>query len=198
MVKSTEALVLAAVREEVMAYGVRRATATSIARRAGVSRVTVYRVGGTINDLVMSALVSEFRQLLDEVRVPDPVPAGADRLTVLVDEVLGFLSALRASPLFRALQHHDAEILLPYLLDRLGRSHEMLLSHLRERITGGIADGSVREVDPDRAALVLLLALQSFAVSGSIVQAHGHASEIEDEIRHVVTGYLQPVAPPAP
>ena len=96
------------------------------------------------------------------------------------------------------LQHHDAEILLPYLLDRLGRSHEMLLSHLRERITGGIADGSVREVDPDRAALVLLLALQSFAVSGSIVQAHGHAPEIEDEIRHVVTGYLQPVAPPAP
>lgn len=98
MAESTEALVLAAVREEVMAYGVRRATATSIARRAGVSRVTVYRVGGTINDLVMSALVSEFRQLLDEVRVPDPIPAGADRLTVLVDEVLGFLSALRASP----------------------------------------------------------------------------------------------------
>ena len=63
---STDDALLAAVRDEVLAYGVRRATATSIAHRAGVSRVTVYRRGGGIRPL-LDALVAEFRNAVEEV-----------------------------------------------------------------------------------------------------------------------------------
>ena len=51
---------LAAVRAEVIAYGFRRATMTSVARRAGMSRATLYRRGATLDDLVREALVADF------------------------------------------------------------------------------------------------------------------------------------------
>ena len=52
--------ILAAVRAEVIAYGFRRATMTSVARRAGMSRATLYRRGATLDDLVREALVADF------------------------------------------------------------------------------------------------------------------------------------------
>ena len=76
---STDDALLAAVRDEVLAYGVRRATATSIAHRAGVSRVTVYRRGGGIRQL-LDALVAEFRNAVEEVTalVPRSSRRGTD------------------------------------------------------------------------------------------------------------------------
>ena len=65
---SDEAL-LAAVHDEVIDYGVRRATATSIAKRAGVSRMTVYRRGGGVKQLVLDALSREFDTLLRQALV---------------------------------------------------------------------------------------------------------------------------------
>ena len=64
---TTDQDLLAAVREEVLAYGVRRATATSIAARAGVSRMTVYRRGGGVKQLVLDALSREFETQIAEV-----------------------------------------------------------------------------------------------------------------------------------
>ncbi len=61
---ATDDALLAAVHDEVIDYGVRRATATSIAKRAGVSRMTVYRRGGGVKQLVLDALSHEFDTLL--------------------------------------------------------------------------------------------------------------------------------------
>jgi len=61
---ATDDALLAAVHDEVIDYGVRRATATSIAKRAGVSRMTVYRCGGGVKQLVLDALSREFDTLL--------------------------------------------------------------------------------------------------------------------------------------
>ena len=47
----------------------RRATATSIAKRAGVSRMTVYRRGGGVKQLVLDALSREFDTLLRQALV---------------------------------------------------------------------------------------------------------------------------------
>ena len=40
---ATDVAIVAAAREELIRYGIRRANMSEIARRAGVSRVTVYR-----------------------------------------------------------------------------------------------------------------------------------------------------------
>src|SRR5436853_7569736 len=57
--------ILAATRATVLAVGVRRTTLTDVARRAGVSRMTLYRLVPDIATLVLEVMTREFAALLD-------------------------------------------------------------------------------------------------------------------------------------
>lgn len=179
-----------AAREEVLAYGVRRATATSIARRAGVSRMTVYRHSGGIEQLVLDALYSEFEQLITATVEGADLDAAAR--PQIVRRVTAALHQIRRSPLVQALRRHDPELLLPYLIDHLGRAQELMLTFLREGIELGQRDGSVRRVDPDHAAITLLMALQGFVVSATVVADLADERAIDDEVALLVDRYLAP------
>ena len=56
------------------------------------------------------------------------------------------IRALRGNPLFRRILDVDPELVLPYLLDRRGRSQELILDLLAEQIGRGQETGS----DPRR------------------------------------------------
>lgn len=189
---------LAAVREEVLAYGVRRATATSIAQRAGVSRVTVYRRGGGIKQLLLDALVGEFSRTVDDVvhAVGESgAPAtGRDRVVAIT---VGMVDALRRAPLVSALLRHDPDLLLPYLVDRLGRSQRVMLAALEAAIRDGADDGSIRSTDPSLLALVLLQSLTPFVVGGTLLTAEHDPGAVLDEVRHLADAYLAPYAAPS-
>ena len=186
---TTDQALITAVREEVLAYGVRRATATSIASRAGVSRMTVYRRGGGVKQLVLDALSHEF-----ETQIADVV-SGARGETVrdrLTDAVVGGVSALASSPLVTALLRHDPELLVPYLVDRLGHSQTAFVRVVTPLLEAGIVEGSVRNADPEALARVLLHAVQGFVVSSGIIRLDLSQDEVDDELRHLVDGYLRP------
>src|SRR3954467_3865832 len=56
--------VLDATRAAVLAVGVRRTTLTDVARRAGVSRMTLYRLGPDVGKLILEGINREFPPLL--------------------------------------------------------------------------------------------------------------------------------------
>ena len=155
--------VLDAVRDCVLAVGVRRTTLTDVARRAGVSRMTLYRrwpdVRSLVGDLMTREWVGVATGAMPERR------AGTDARTLLVDGLVAGVAAFRDHPLFRKIVDVDPELLLPYVLDRRGASQEALLKLLADGLREGHADGTVRPGHPERQARSLLLVVQSFTLS---------------------------------
>ncbi|MFF4213967.1 TetR/AcrR family transcriptional regulator [Streptomyces sp. NPDC001796] len=155
--------VLDAVRDCVLAVGVRRTTLTDVARRAGVSRMTLYRRWPDVRSLVGDLMTREWIQAATGA-MPDPRPGTTTR-TRIVDGLVDGVDAFRSHPLFRKIVDVDPELLIPYVLDRRGASQEALLELLADALREGHADGSVRPGHPVRQARSLLLVAQSFTLS---------------------------------
>ncbi|MGW6907843.1 TetR/AcrR family transcriptional regulator [Streptomyces sp. NPDC054940] len=155
--------VLDAVRDCVLAVGVRRTTLTDVARRAGVSRMTLYRrwpdVRSLVGDLMTREWVAVATGAMPERRT------GVDARDLIVDGLVAGVEAFRVHPLFRKIIDVDPELLLPYVLDRRGASQEALLALLGDAVREGHADGSVRTGHVERQARALLLIVQSFTLS---------------------------------
>ncbi|MGW1540029.1 TetR/AcrR family transcriptional regulator [Streptomyces sp. NPDC002309] len=156
-------VVLDAVRDCVLAVGVRRTTMTDVARRAGVSRMTLYRRSPDVRTLVGDLMTREWIAVAMDA-MPESGPEASTRAT-LVDGLVAGVTAFRAHPLFQKIVDVDPELLLPYMLDRRGASQEALLDLLADALRTGHADGSVRESPAELQARTVLLILQSFALS---------------------------------
>ncbi|WP_369394183.1 TetR/AcrR family transcriptional regulator [Streptomyces sp. CG1] len=155
--------VLDAVRDCVLAVGVRRTTLADVARRAGVSRMTLYRRWPDLQTLVGDLMTREWTDVATR-SIPEPA-ATVDTGTRVVDGLVAGVAAFRAHPLFRKIIDVDPELLLPYVLDRRGASQEALLALLADALRTGHADGSVRPGHVERQARALLLTVQSFTLS---------------------------------
>ncbi|TQK50105.1 TetR family transcriptional regulator [Streptomyces sp. SLBN-118] len=155
--------VLDAARDCVLAVGVRRTTLTDVARRAGVSRMTLYRRWPDVRTLVGDLMTREWIALAVGA-MPD-IDAGTPTRTRLVDGLVAGVNAFRAHPLFHKIIDVDPELLLPYVLDRRGASQDALLGLITGALAEGHADGSVRAMHPGLQARSLLLVVQSFTLS---------------------------------
>jgi AcrR family transcriptional regulator len=160
---SDQDAVLDAARDCVLAVGVRRTTLTDVARRAGVSRMTLYRRWPDVRTLVGDLMTREWIGLAVSA-MPEPA-ADAPVRGRLVDGLAAGVAAFRAHPLFDKILDVDPELLLPYVLDRRGASQEALLGLITAALAEGHADGSVRRTHLDRQARTLLLVVQSFTLS---------------------------------
>ncbi|ANS70228.1 TetR-family transcriptional regulator [Streptomyces lincolnensis] len=154
---------LDAVRDCVLAVGVRRTTLTDVARRAGVSRMTLYRRWPDVRTLVGDLMTREWVGVATG-SMPERRP-DADARSLIVDGLVAGVAAFRAHPLFRKIVDVDPELLLPYVLDRRGASQEALLGLLADGLREGHADGSVRAAPVERQARAVLLIVQSFTLS---------------------------------
>ena len=196
---AVEARVLAAVRDSVIAVGLRRTTATDIARRAGVSRMTLYRRWPDVRTLVTAALTREFEQTL--IRVAETAHGDSGRAR-LVDASERAVLALADDPLVRALRERDPEVLLPYLVERSGRSQLAVRRVIATLLAAGAADGSIRPLDSgDQAAATWLLQLtaQSLVVSAAVVDRETDLRAVVGQLRLLVDSYLRSSpAPPSP
>ncbi|MGW3662052.1 TetR/AcrR family transcriptional regulator [Streptomyces sp. NPDC005141] len=155
--------VLDAVRDCVLAVGVRRTTLTDVARRAGVSRMTLYRRWPDVRSLVGDLMTREWVDVATRA-MPQRQPDREVR-ALIVDGLVAGVEAFRAHPLFRKIIDVDPELLLPYVLDRRGASQEALLGLLGDALTEGHADGSVRRAPTGLQARAVLLVVQSFTLS---------------------------------
>jgi AcrR family transcriptional regulator len=185
--------VLDAAREVILAVGWRRATLTDVARRAGLSRMTVYRAFPDMQSLLAELMT---RELVDEVGavVDGAGAAGADQAAdVLAREFTAAVGALRGNELFRRIMDVDPEQLLPYLLDRRGRSQDAVIGILGARIAEAQSTGGVRAGDPVLMARSLVLAAHGFALSVTTMTDDVRApSDFDTQLADLARRYLAP------
>lgn len=160
--RTADDTVLDAARDCVLAVGVRRTTLTDIARRAGVSRMTLYRRWPDVRTIVADLMTREWTGIGDALQPPDD---GRPVRPRLIEGLVTGVRAFRDHPLLRKIIEVDPELLLPYLLDRCGASQHAFLAWFEEAITAGHRDGTIRAGHPGRQARALLLVVQSFALS---------------------------------
>ncbi|WP_327147965.1 TetR/AcrR family transcriptional regulator [Nocardia sp. NBC_01329] len=182
-----EQTILDAARECVAEFGVRRTTLTEVARRAGVSRPTVYRRWTDSRALVAELLVRELRGIIAEA-----MPAGGPARDRLVTAVVTGAAEVRSNPLFGKIFRTDTDLMLTYVFGRLGRNQRQLLDLFTTGIREGQADGSVRLGEPDRLAAMLLLITQSAVQSAATVAHLLDGPLLDIELRHTLDSYLAP------
>jgi AcrR family transcriptional regulator len=171
---------LDAARAAILAVGWKRTTLTDVARRAGVSRMTLYRRWPDMQTLLADLMTREFSGAVQD----------ADSLG---EGIAATVKQLRTNPLFRRIVEVDPELLVPYLLDRRGRTQDVLLVLLESAIAAGQEAGDVREGDPALLARSLLLAAHGFAISAQTMTDGGVTEDALDaELARIVESYLAP------
>ena len=181
--------ILAATRATVLAVGVRRTTLTDVARRAGVSRMTLYRLVPDVATLVLEVMTREFAALLDAAEA-----GSARRRTARARIVATTVEVVRRLPeeaLFRRVLDVDPELLLPYLTDRIGSTQRIAVARMRRVLAEGVADGSVRRTDLDVLATSLVIAVAPFVISARLLDEVGRDAAL-DELTRMVDAWLAP------
>jgi hypothetical protein len=111
----------------------------------------------------------------------------------LAPAIAATVAALRGNPLFRKIVEVDPELLVPYLLDRRGRTQDVLLGLVASAIAAGQEAGQVRDGDPTLLARALLLAAHGFTISAQTMTDDGVTEDALDaELVRLVERYLAP------
>lgn len=174
---------LSAAKACVLAVGLGQTTLSQVARRAKVSRMTVYRHYPDTATLLAALMAREFGALL--AGVMDQANKRRSARARLVDAIAAGVHALARHPLYRRILDVDPQALLPYLVARLGKTQRLVLSLFGQLIEEGQVDGSVRGGNPRVLALSLLLAVQSFLISARLVPPSDRRG-VERELRTLV------------
>ncbi|MEU1505557.1 TetR/AcrR family transcriptional regulator [Kitasatospora sp. NPDC005748] len=185
--RSTDDAILDAAAELIVHLGVRRTQLAEIARRAGVSRPTVYRRWPDVRAVIGALLTREI--LATQATVP---LVGEDR-AAFVEGVVEVAVRLRDHPVLAALlRSADSDALFEYVVERLGTSQLGLLEALRRGIEQGQAHGSVRAGEPVELAAMVLLIAQSTVQSHRMVAQLLPEAAWRRELARALNGYLAP------
>ncbi len=183
-------------RDCILAVGWRRTTLTEVARRAGVSRMTIYRRWPDMQTLLSDVMTREWSGLAESVEARRPnggaSSGSAPARRRLADGVAAAVAALRRNPLFHKIVEVDPELLLPYLLDRRGRTQDSILTLLEAALVEGQQDGSVRAGDPGLLARTVLLTAHGFALSAGTMTGPHSLDDLDAELATAVDRYLAP------
>ena len=192
-----QAAYLDAARACILDVGWRRTTLTEVARRAGVSRMTIYRTWPDMAAVLADLMTREWGEVVaTAVVAADGSLVGDQRATVadhLVAIVVATSRALRDNELFVRIVELDPELLLPYLLTRRGRSQQAIAELTAARIREGQAEGSIRDGDPVTMARALLLAAHGFVLSGhTMIDDDVTEEALDAELAHLVRRAVTP------
>jgi AcrR family transcriptional regulator len=184
---TTEAI-LDATRASVLDFGIRRTTLTDVARRAGVSRMTVYRRYPDVDAILRDLMTREFGAAMAEIATS---AGGTDGRSRVVHRAVAAVDAMRASALMSKILEAEPELLLPYVLDRMGETQRAAVALVGVDVAAGQADGSIRAGDTRAITQALLLVTQSFVLSGGIADDVPE-SAVRAELQHTVDAMLAP------
>ncbi|MGW1064163.1 TetR family transcriptional regulator [Streptomyces aureus] len=183
----TERRILDAALEQFTLLGLRRSSVDDVAKRAGVSRVTVYRRFQTKDKLVEDTLLRELGRFFGKL------DAAVAALPTMKERVVeGFVVALRhtrAHPLFGGLLRLEPEVVLPYLTvqgsSSLSATVEYLTVHLRRAQQ---AEGRPEEDLRPVAELMVRVAVSFLLNPAGCIEM-----EDEDQARAFARRYLAPL-----
>ena len=186
-----EGAYLDAARACILDVGWRRTTLTEVARRAGVSRMTIYRTWSDMPRLLGDLMTREWSTVVKAiVGGPGAAESPVDRLVATLVEGV---RALRENELFVRIVELDPELLLPYLLSRRGRSQDAILGLVEDAVRAGQATGEVRDGDPVAIARALVLTTHGFVLSAQTMVDDAVSEEsLDAELVAVLTRALAP------
>ncbi|MFC7495410.1 MULTISPECIES: TetR/AcrR family transcriptional regulator [unclassified Nocardioides] len=182
---------LDAARACILDVGWRRTTLTEVARRAGVSRMTIYRTWADMPQLLGDLMTREWAGVVaDSLAEQDP---DAPTLERLVADIVGTVRRLRENELFVRIVDLDPELILPYLFSRRGRSQDGILELTVAALRDAQAEGVARPGNPVAMARAMLLAAHGFVLSAhTMVDDQVSGEELDDEFALALTRSLQP------
>lgn len=135
----TAARIMGAALEQAEDFGLRRFTIDDVARRVGLSRVTIYRYFPKKDQLINALIMRELRRFLtkvDKVLAMQPSPEGK-----LVEGVIFCLTFLRGHRLLNRLLRTEPELILPHLTTKAGNllaaARDWIAGHIRSEIAAG-------------------------------------------------------------
>jgi TetR/AcrR family transcriptional regulator, repressor for uid operon len=184
----TSSRILDAAFELFSRLGIQRTTMEDVARRAGVSRITVYRRFANRGMLVDQLVRREIRRYFDQFRRDiEGAPTAADRV------VRGFVSSLRAfrrNPLIGGLMAADPNALVPSTIGDGGRT----LASVREFVAGQLrreqeAGNVGRDVNVDVVAELMVRVCSSFLV----IPSHIIDLDDDEQLSDVARQFLVPM-----
>ncbi|MDH6679908.1 AcrR family transcriptional regulator [Rhodococcus sp. LBL1] len=178
--------ILDATRSCVLEFGLRRTTLAEVARRAGVSRPTVYRRWPDTRAVVGDLLTREIRVVIPDMDGDEPARVQ------LVRAVVDVATGMREHPLFVKILRSDPDLLMTYIVDRLGTSQRAIIVRVAQAVAAGQTDGSIRAGEPAHIAAMVLLIAQSAVQSAGMVAEVLPGAELTAELEIAVDSYLAP------
>jgi AcrR family transcriptional regulator len=178
--------------EQFCRMGIRRSTMEDVAKRAGVSRITVYRRFANKDALVEQVVRREFRRYFAQFLI-DIQEAGTAEERV----VIGFASALRAirhNPLIGGLMATEPDVLVPAMIGDGGRTLAAVQRFVAHQLRREQQAGNVSpEVDVELVAELMARVSSSFLLTPSRVVD----LDDDEQVRAVARKFLVPMlAPP--
>ncbi|MCX4680035.1 TetR/AcrR family transcriptional regulator [Streptomyces sp. NBC_01433] len=179
--------ILDAAREQFITFGLRRSTVDDVAKRAKVSRVTVYRRIGNKDGLVSACLLREYRRFL--VEVDDAVamlPTIEDRM---VEGFVAVLRHIREHPLVGGLLRLEPEIMLPFLTLESGPAFLAMRGYLADRLREARRAEGRPESDPTPVAELMVRITVSFLLN----PVSCFALDDDEQVRSFARRYFVPL-----
>ena len=174
-------------RASILDVGWSRTTLTDIARRAGVSRMTLYRKWPDMGSLLADLMTREWSELVQMDT------SGKDARERLVRSAVGTVQAIRTNPLFGRIIEVDPHLLLPYLLERPGRAQRQVIDVIAAQVRAGQSSGDIRDGDPRLLARSIVLACHGHTLSAHTMTGPGVTqARLDDELATLLDRYLQP------
>lgn len=170
--------------EEFLTYGLRRTTVDVVAKRAGVSRATLYRRFDGKDALVQAVLVRESRRFFGSI-----ADAVAGVSTVEERLVEGFVVGVRyarADRLLNRLLASDPEALLPYLTT----NGALVVAAARDFLVWqGGSRAPIADRTPDGVAELFV----RLAISFTLMPESAIPLDTDEEVRAFGRAYLAPL-----
>ncbi|MBJ8345485.1 TetR/AcrR family transcriptional regulator [Antrihabitans sp. YC2-6] len=187
----TRTRLLDAAYDQFCRMGIQRSSMEDVARRADLSRITVYRRFATKDLLVEQVVLREFRRYFDEFLVDiSHARTTADRV------VLGFVSSLRAirgNPLIGGLLAAEPNLLAGSMIGDDGRMLATVRQFLAVQLRREQSAGNV-SVDLD----VDLVAEMMVRISASFLAIPCHIVDLDDDaqLEAIARQFLVPMLKP--
>ena len=182
---------LDAARDCILDVGWRRTTLTEVARRAGVSRMTIYRTWTDMPQLLSDLMTREWAGVVADALAEEDTDAPT--VERLVGDIVGTVRRLRENELFVRIVDLDPELILPYLFSRRGRSQDSILELTVAALRDAQAAGAARQGNPVAMARAMLLAAHGFVLSAhTMVDDEVTADELDAELTLALTRSIQP------
>jgi AcrR family transcriptional regulator len=174
-------------------HGLQRLSVADVAKRAGLSRQTLYKHVGSKDELVARAVQREAERLMAVVVAAAETADDDDPLGSLRAAIVTMLDVVRTHPLLDRLLATEPEALLPLLVDGegsvLGEVHVVIRTMIADRMP------SLSAAQVEAGADLLSRMLISYAVRSPELDPDSVATFLSHA---VLAAVLAPIAPATP